>query len=723
MGHHRCELLVPAGGKDQFTAAVENGADAVYIGGHLFNARINAGNFDDDELQAAVDFAHKRGVKVYVTMNTLLTDDELNDALRYAGFLYEAGADGLIIQDLGLGRLVREYMPDFPLHLSTQATVYDLRGVETAVRLGYERVVLARELSLAEIKDICRNTETEIEVFVHGALCICYSGQCQMSRYLGGRSGNRGSCAQPCRLPYRTSDSNGKPVDTFRYPLSPKDQCLIRELGSLVEAGVLSLKIEGRMKSAEYVAVVTSIYRKYLDLYYEKGSYTVSEEDLIALTQIFNRGGFTDDYLHGEAGMDLMAGELPKHRGVRIGKVIRRIQGTALLDVKLYDELAIGDGVEIQGRELSGNVVTYYKELKGGLTRIGDIKGRVSHGDPLFRISSKAQLDEARRTYHQVDFEHGKYLRRKAVDMRLTGNGGRLKLEVQHESGAVVDVESGPFPLNKGGSADIARLETALRKTGNTPFKTRKVDFDGNFEVIVKAAEINEMRRRALSKLEEALVVRRSGGLQLEYVPMKYRGPLEAVELFYYTWEAYIEHFVPEYAEYLDVPKVSLIPAVEFERHFDQLGGELVIPYISNVSRGREDQFIEEHFDSLAAHCADRGIYVGNISWIQPFRAAGIDVFGDYGLNVLNEQAAAALDAIGVRRCVYSLEAAAADNGAYPLMTMQHQPDGDNLALDGKAGLSIIRREFSDQTILVPDNVLPPEKIDSSLEILRIYIK
>jgi putative protease len=427
MGHHRCELLVPAGGRDQFIAAVENGADAVYIGGHLFNARINAGNFDDEELQAAVDFAHKRGVKVYVTMNTLLTDEELNGALHYAGFLYEAGVDGLIIQDLGLGRLVREYMPDFPLHLSTQATVYDLRGVETAARLGYERVVLARELSLAEIKDICRNTETEIEVFVHGALCICYSGQCQLSRYFGGRSGNRGRCAQPCRLPYRTSDSAGKPVDTFRYPLSPKDQCLIRELGSLAEAGVLSLKIEGRMKSAEYVAVVTSIYRKYLDLYYEKGSYTVSDEDLLALTQIFNRGGFTDDYLRGEDGMDLMSGELPKHQGVRIGKVIKRIQGTALLDVKLYDELALGDGVEIQGRELTGNVVTYYKELKGGLTRIGDIKGRVSHGDPLFRITSKAQLDEARRTYQQVDLEQGKYLRRTAVDMRLTGTGGRLE--------------------------------------------------------------------------------------------------------------------------------------------------------------------------------------------------------------------------------------------------------------------------------------------------------
>ena len=204
MNKGKCELLVPAGGVEQFIAAVENGADAVYIGGHLFNARINAGNFSDEELQAAVDFAHKRSVKVFVTMNTLMTDDELDGALKYAAFLYEAGVDALIIQDLGLGKLIREYMPDFPLHLSTQATVCDAMGAETALRLGYERVVLSRELSLAEIRQICSSTEADIEVFVHGALCVCYSGQCQLSRYFGGRSGNRGLCAQPCRLPYMT---------------------------------------------------------------------------------------------------------------------------------------------------------------------------------------------------------------------------------------------------------------------------------------------------------------------------------------------------------------------------------------------------------------------------------------------------------------------------------------------------------------------------------------
>ena len=209
MKRKRCELLAPAGGTEQLIAAVENGADAVYLGGRMFNARANAGNFSDEEMREAIDFAHRRNVKIHVTMNTLLKDEELEEALSYAAFLYEAGADALIIQDLGLAGLIRQFMPDLPLHFSTQGTVTDLRGVEAAARLGFDRVVLARELSLAEIREICAGTETEIEIFAHGALCVCYSGQCQLSRYFGGRSGNRGACAQPCRLPYATKSFTG----------------------------------------------------------------------------------------------------------------------------------------------------------------------------------------------------------------------------------------------------------------------------------------------------------------------------------------------------------------------------------------------------------------------------------------------------------------------------------------------------------------------------------
>ena len=278
------ELLVPAGSMEPLIAAVENGADAVYVGGRLFNARMNAGNFDDERMQQALDYAHARGVKVFVTMNTLIFDEEMEEAVEYAGFLYRAGVDALIVQDLGLGRRIHEELPDFPLHLSTQGTACDAEAVALAKELGYERVVLSRELSLAEMEAACRDGGLDIEVFVHGALCICYSGQCQMSRFYGGRSGNRGACAQPCRLPYEGVDENGKKISG--HLLSPKDLCLVDRLGELIEAGVYSFKIEGRMKSPEYVAVVTRIYRKYIDEYMEKGSYHVTPEDRRELRQI-----------------------------------------------------------------------------------------------------------------------------------------------------------------------------------------------------------------------------------------------------------------------------------------------------------------------------------------------------------------------------------------------------------------------------------------------------
>lgn len=258
---NKFELLAPAGTYDAFIAATENGADAVYLGGKLFNARANASNFDNDELKKIVEYAHLRNVKIYVTMNTLLTNNELNEALDFAYDLYNMGIDAVIVQDLGLAKVLHERIPLLHLHASTQMTIYNLAGVKRLEALGFTRVVLARELSLDEIKYICDNTNLEIEVFVHGALCISYSGQCLMSSMIGDRSGNRGKCAQPCRLPY-TLLKNGTPLKSG-YLLSPKDLCTIDYFSKL--PNITSLKIEGRMKSPEYVATVVSAYRKAID--------------------------------------------------------------------------------------------------------------------------------------------------------------------------------------------------------------------------------------------------------------------------------------------------------------------------------------------------------------------------------------------------------------------------------------------------------------------------
>ena len=249
----RPELLSPVGGKAHLIAAVNNGADAVYMGGMAFNARIFADNFSDEELPDAIRYAHSHGVKVYMTINTLIADSELSRAFDYCNYIYGLGADGVIVQDMGLARLLHKYLPDLPLHLSTQGTLYNKGGALAAAEMGFSRVVPARELSLEEIKDLaayCNTLEpkVDVEVFVHGALCMCYSGQCQMSRVLGGgsgRTGNRGTCAQPCRQAYRGDDG-----ETY-YALSPKDLCLIEHIPELVMSGAASFKIEGRMKTPE----------------------------------------------------------------------------------------------------------------------------------------------------------------------------------------------------------------------------------------------------------------------------------------------------------------------------------------------------------------------------------------------------------------------------------------------------------------------------------------
>lgn len=283
------ELLSPAGSPEAVIAAVQNGADAVYLGMGDFNARRGARNFSEEEFEKAVRYCHIRGCKVYVTLNTLVNDREMDSAVRTAGFASDAGADGIIIQDLGLIKAVRSALPDIPLHASTQMSIHNLAGVEAAAEMGLTRAVLARELSFEEIKFITAHASIETEVFVHGALCFCHSGQCYMSSVIGARSGNRGMCAQPCRMRYSLT---GSPEE---YPLSLKDSCLADRLEELEQAGVACLKIEGRMKRPEYTAIVTGIYSKALREHRKP-----TKEEMELLKKAFSRQGFTQGYFNGD---------------------------------------------------------------------------------------------------------------------------------------------------------------------------------------------------------------------------------------------------------------------------------------------------------------------------------------------------------------------------------------------------------------------------------------
>jgi putative protease len=303
------ELLAPAGGRAAFEAAVEAGADAVYLGGSLYNARMSAANFGDDDMKTALADARAYGVKVYVTLNTQLYEGECADAVRYAGFLYEAGADALIIADLGAAAVIKSVLPELPLHASTQACGHGVDAARFFARAGFSRMVCSRELTAADIRELCRTSPIEIEMFVHGAHCVSVSGQCLASAAMGGRSGNRGECAQPCRLSYELYES-GRADGAREYPLSLRDMSLAGRVPELLELGVSSLKIEGRAKSASYVFGVVSIWRRLLD---ERRA--ASADELEALADIFSRDGFTDGYFTGRyAGMEGIRTDANKRR-------------------------------------------------------------------------------------------------------------------------------------------------------------------------------------------------------------------------------------------------------------------------------------------------------------------------------------------------------------------------------------------------------------------------
>ena len=340
------ELLAPAGSYEGVKAAAAAGADAVYTGGTKFSARAFARNLSEEQMLQAIDKLHMQGKKLYLTLNTLLKNQEMEEVSDYIGPLYEQGLDGVIIQDLGVVEHLQKNFPGLALHASTQMTITGLSGIHFLEKLGIKRTVLARELSIREIGEICQNTDMEIECFVHGALCYCYSGQCLMSSLLGGRSGNRGRCAQPCRLPYQVTDGSKRlNKKDAPYLLSPRDICLLPLLPELIDAGVTSFKIEGRMKRAEYTAGVVHIYRKYMDLYAKEGcaGYRVDPKDMALLEKLYTRSGFSEGYLHQHNGAAMITASKPdyasadealfqKFRALYEGKTVQLpVQGQAML--------------------------------------------------------------------------------------------------------------------------------------------------------------------------------------------------------------------------------------------------------------------------------------------------------------------------------------------------------------------------------------------------------
>jgi putative protease len=535
------ELLAPAGDWDCARAAVENGADAIYFGLERFNARMRARNFTEADLPALMEFLHRRGVKGYVTFNTLVFENELAEAEQYAQSIIAAGVDAAIVQDVGICRVIRHLSPDFPIHVSTQMTVTSRAGVEFARDLGCNLVVLARECSLKEIEKILsENPENRgqdsaqacdspgpslpLEVFVHGALCVAYSGQCLTSEALGGRSANRGECAQACRMPYDLV-ADGQPVSLGdrKYLLSPQDLAGVEILPELARFGVTSLKIEGRLKSPEYVANITRIYRKALDeldqpaaskTLLSKGSTEAKNETKYQMEMAFSRGLYTG-WFRGINNQELVHGFFGKKRGVYLGEVLAVHHDAVRMS--LQADLKPGDGVVFDSgkpeeKEEGGRVyqilaATHSAGARNGalgsvLLRFGkgDVNfGRVRVGDKVWKTSDPKLERELRRTYesNQPGFQ-------RPISMQVHGQSGQpMTLLVRDEIGHVVTCESTAV-LNKAETCPLTTelLKEQLGRLGGTPFYVAELQNSLSGDLLIPVSELNRLRRRAVAELE-----------------------------------------------------------------------------------------------------------------------------------------------------------------------------------------------------------------------------
>lgn len=489
----KVELLAPAGSYESLVAAIKAGADAVYIGGQRFGARAYADNLDTQRMIEAIDYVHLHGKKIYMTVNTLLKPGEMGQLYDYLLPYYEAGLDAVIVQDMGVLAFVRKHFPDLDIHASTQMNVVGVAAAKFLKNLGIKRVVTARELSLAEIQEIYDETGLEIESFVHGALCYCYSGQCLMSSILGGRSGNRGRCAQPCRLPY---ELRGKQA----YYLSPKDMAAVSILPKLIESGIYSFKIEGRMKRAEYVALVTSIYRKYIDLYEAGKPCALSREDEQLLMEIYNRGGFHAGYYEQKNGRNMMSIERPNHIGVFVGRIEQikqnQIQFRTALPLQKQDVLEIH--TKQGGVELTCPV--FAKQGEKVTLNAQKIK-LLKKGQDIYRVKSLHLLEQIQTTIIQKDNRipirgHVSAKVGQKLCIELFCGDSYLKVE-----GDVVE-QANKNPVTK------EQMLAKIDQLKETPFYFEQLDGTVCGDCFLPVSLLKKMRREAIKQLEQTILCR-----------------------------------------------------------------------------------------------------------------------------------------------------------------------------------------------------------------------
>lgn len=530
----RPEILAPAGTYEAMEAAVKAGCDAVYAGGSLFSARAYAGNFDETAFLQAIDYCHLHGVKVYMTLNTLLKDSEINEVVRYVEPYYHAGLDAVLVQDMGIFQILKEAFPDLPLHASTQMSISSSYGAQFAKDIGIERIVPSRELSLEEIKSIKEKVDIEIETFVHGAMCFAYSGKCLFSSFAGGRSGNRGRCAQPCRQLYElfdTGEDEGGP-SVKEYLMSLKDMCVIKELPKLIDAGIDSFKIEGRMKNPYYVASVVSAYRRARDRYLEilgreeadsfdglseaaqAEYYEAVEQDFKDLQDIYNRGGFHSGYYFTDKGKIMSALKRPNHDGFRVGTV-KVVKAPQVL-IELTEDLNRQDVVELResAAENESSLAEDIIELTSGTAgRAGetvslngkDLK-KIHPGMEVYRTRNEALLErienEILGTEPTVPVNCHIFVKiGEPLKIMVTAEGGGKNGET-----VFAYVEGDPVETASKAATEKETLISKLKKSGGSGLCVKEVACELDDGAFVPMSRFNQLRREAAELLKEKIV-------------------------------------------------------------------------------------------------------------------------------------------------------------------------------------------------------------------------
>ena len=667
------ELLCPVGNFVCLKAAVQNGADAVYLGASNFSARASATNFSFEELKQAVEYAHIRDVKVHLALNTLIKNSELDSALSLASYAYEIGVDAIIVQDLGLAKILIKSFPKLPIHASTQMTIHNLEGVVQAERLGFSRVILSRELSLEEINYISRNSNIEIECFVHGALCISYSGQCLFSSMVGGRSANRGKCAQACRLPYELLEDNETVIDKG-YLLSPRDLCGLDNLGFLIEAGITSLKIEGRLKSPEYVATVTRIYRKYIDLYLKNGNFTVDEKDRIDLLQVFNRGGFSSGHFNDFPNKDLIFKDKSNNMGIYVGNVANFDSNKGHIKLNLADSIEIGDTITFEKENTRYTVSELMIENSnirsastGQIVTIGRMKGNIHLSDKIYKLSSKSLSDFALKSYQNVEIKKillaCKIIIKKdspvIVKVKAVNPSSNYQDIIINITSDIYPVESINQPITE------EKIIEQFKKTGNTPYEFIKFDIDlDNNLYIPKISSLNALRRDVLKKLEDSAIkhsIRVSEELKLKNVQKEVsilKPKIKKTSLLLNILNLDFDYNNLQDVDRIYIP-IKYFSMQKYENILTTITSRFITYiYMPTITTTNYKNIFMNSISSALSKYKIKGFVISNLAGftlLKEFKK-DYDFIGNYTLNVFNDYTASELNNLGISTITLSPE-------------------------------------------------------------------